>query len=355
MSEIKSIESKYYYVFGAGNIARKVKSVLENSGRSISSFIVTYCDGANSIDGVQIKSLSELNEIDFSIPVIIAVFNREPHSNLKEIIRKLKICGFSNIISYPEFHSIYSELLKDDFWLTEQEFYSENLHNFDAVLGLFHDKASIENYGMIIDYLQTFNADLLKDPDFENQYFPRDIDVWDGKGAFIDIGSYDGNDIVNAFNRKGKLDTVVAFEPDLLNFNKLSNNQSVKNCSDNLFLYPCGVWSKTTHLYFNTGNGESSSIDTTGNQLVPVVKPDEILKLNAGYVKFDVEGAEIEGLKGLYNIIDIYRPSLAVSLYHRPDHFYSIPLLINEWNLGYKFYVRLHANNLFDTVLYCVK
>ena len=68
----------------------------------------------------------------------------------------------------------------------------------------------------------------------------------------------------------------------------------------------------------------------------------------------DIEGAEIEALQGAQNTIKKYKPTLAISLYHKPEHLFTIPLLINSWNLGYKFYIRSHGNNLLETVLYCV-
>jgi hypothetical protein len=45
---------------------------------------------------------------------------------------------------------------------------------------------------------------------------------------------------------------------------------------------------------------------------------------------------------------------MVIGLYHKPEHVFTVQLLINSWNLGYKFYNRSDCNNLLETDLYCV-
>lgn len=347
-------DNNSFNIFGAGNTAQKVKNVIQNSGKTVCSFIISS-GNENKIENIRVVPLSSLSDVDFNIPLIIAIFNREPNAYLSEIIAQLKSLGFKKVVTYPEFHSVYPEQLGDIFWLTDRNYYISNIEKYENVLKLLDDQVSIDCYKQIIQYLKTFNPDILQKPDFENQYFPEDIDVWDGKGAFFDFGSYDGGNIVDAYKKKGILETAIAFEPDLENFQKIVENQQLPEAAKQLFLYPCGVWSETTLLRFSAGSGESSSQDDFGNQIIPVVKVDDILNVRPGYIKFDVEGAELEALNGVQKTIKIYRPSLAISIYHKPDHFYSILNLVYSWNLDYKFFVRLHGNNLFETVLYCIQ
>lgn len=343
-----------YYIFGAGETALNVFSVLQKNGKSVSGFIVSSGD-ERKIDGIPLLSLNPLSKIDYTLPIIIAVFNREPTAFLCDIINNLKSFGFSNVITFPEFHSVFPEELGDIFWLTDRIFYSENIEQYNDILKILYDKSSVNSFSSIIEYLRTFNPEKLFRPDFDNQYFPKDLSVWDGKDAFLDLGSYDGSNIVDACREKGVLDAAVAFEPDLENFQRIVNNPLLKSSAKEYFLYPCGVWSETTFLKFNIGSGESSAQNESGDQIVPVVKVDDILQIKPGYIKFDVEGAEIEALLGIKETIKKHRPSLAISIYHKPDHFYAIPKLVSSWDLGYKFYIRLHGNNLFDTVLYCIQ
>ena len=66
----------------------------------------------------------------------------------------------------------------------------------------------------------------------------------------------------------------------------------------------------------------------------------------------DVEGFEIETLKGAQKIIKSLKPKLAISIYHKPLDFYEIPLYIKSLMPDYKFKIRQHDFGFYDTVLY---
>jgi hypothetical protein len=67
----------------------------------------------------------------------------------------------------------------------------------------------------------------------------------------------------------------------------------------------------------------------------------------------DIEGAELEALKGARETIEKYHPGLAISVYHKPEDIWVIPQWINEIG-GYDFYLRPHAHSTFDTVCYAI-
>jgi hypothetical protein len=72
-------------------------------------------------------------------------------------------------------------------------------------------------------------------------------------------------------------------------------------------------------------------------------------------IKLDVEGAEIETLKGMEQLIRSQRPNLLVSAYHTPGHLHELAELIESWQLGYSFHLRMHEYNTFGVVLYCLR
>lgn len=346
-----------FIIFGAGNTGRKVHAVLNNIGKE------TYCFLVSS-KTTQVELLSEPTVISLddtarienkNIPVIIAVFNREKNSHISSIITLLNQKGFTQIITYFEFHAIFAEELGDNFWLTKASFYKDNQNKFKECLLLFNEKKSSLLYKQIIDFLKTFDPILLSEPDLDHQYFPEDLTVWNGEDAFIDLGTYDGQNIIDASQKFGVLSKVIAFEPDPGNLEKVRNRIDWYALAAEAIIFPCGVWEKTQILHFASGNGESCAISDQGNLMIPVVSLDDVLiKVVPGFIKMDIEGAEVAALKGARNYISTYKPSLAISIYHSPDHLFEIPLLINSWHLGYKYYIRFHGNNLFDTVLYCI-
>jgi len=70
-------------------------------------------------------------------------------------------------------------------------------------------------------------------------------------------------------------------------------------------------------------------------------------------IKTDIEGAEPDALLGTRKLISEHLPGLAISIYHRPEHLWQIPLLVYQIaGNQYQHYLRSHAFSDFDIVLY---
>ena len=72
------------------------------------------------------------------------------------------------------------------------------------------------------------------------------------------------------------------------------------------------------------------------------------------FIKMDIEGAELDALKGAEASIRNHRPKLAISLYHKPDDFDTIPRYLASLDLGYRFYLDHHTIYQNETVLFGV-
>ena len=68
----------------------------------------------------------------------------------------------------------------------------------------------------------------------------------------------------------------------------------------------------------------------------------------------DIEGAEHNAIEGAKETIKRYLPILAICVYHKPEDFYDISLLIHEISEEYKFYIRQYRYGQTETVLYAV-
>jgi hypothetical protein len=85
------------------------------------------------------------------------------------------------------------------------------------------------------------------------------------------------------------------------------------------------------------------------------VAADEVLGgFKPDYVKLDIEGAEAAALRGMTQLIDAARPKLAVCVYHRPLDITTLPRQVRACLPEAKLYLRQHAYNGFDTVLYAI-
>ncbi|MCO6679215.1 FkbM family methyltransferase [Cutibacterium avidum] len=70
-------------------------------------------------------------------------------------------------------------------------------------------------------------------------------------------------------------------------------------------------------------------------------------------IKMDIEGAEVEALKGAEQTIRKFRPRLAICIYHSPEDFEAIPRLIDSFGQDYRFALGHYSGSLLETVLYC--
>ena len=72
------------------------------------------------------------------------------------------------------------------------------------------------------------------------------------------------------------------------------------------------------------------------------------------FMKFDIEGAEVDALTGARQTIERQAPILAVCVYHQQDHLWRIPLLLREWRDDYALFLRPHNEEGWDLVCYAV-
>ena len=147
---------------------------------------------------------------------------------------------------------------------------------------------------------------------------------------------------------------IYAWEPDPAN--RVAVERTVKNLND-VVLVPCGLWSEKTVLSFrNGGDSASTFMNNDDDADVITVDVDSIDNVCSGdkvtFIKMDIEGSELEALKGAENVIRRDKPRLAICIYHKPEDLYEIPLWIKETVPEYKLYVRQHARWWTETVLY---
>jgi FkbM family methyltransferase len=73
------------------------------------------------------------------------------------------------------------------------------------------------------------------------------------------------------------------------------------------------------------------------------------------FIKMDIEGAERDALSGAEGIIREFGPTLAISTYHRPEDFWSLPLLIKKIKPDYKLAFGHHSPMRWESVIYAYK
>jgi len=171
----------------------------------------------------------------------------------------------------------------------------------------------------------------------------------------FDIGAYVGDTSLWFSKAVGPQGKVYAFEPEPSNFEKLKANIE-RNKVTNVIPLQLALSENEGEMQITGGGGGSAITETAGDTSVKVTTVDNIVEANklprVDFIKMDVEGHELKVLEGAHETIETFKPSLALSAYHRGDDLIKLPKFLLEINPNYRFYLR-HCTSIWgDTVLY---
>jgi FkbM family methyltransferase len=175
-------------------------------------------------------------------------------------------------------------------------------------------------------------------------YGSHELDVKPGD-VVLDCGANVGVYTRAAVENGAKV--VVAIEPAPENLECLRRNFGKETSEGRVIIYPKGVWDKDEILTLNVNKSSSAadsfviqSKDSVPGEKLPLTTIDNLvaeLKLGkVDLIKMDIEGAEPRALEGGRRTISRFRPRLAMSTYHAPDHPVTIPRIINGIWSGYR-------------------
>ena len=333
--------NKDILIYGTGTVGKEVWQVLTAKGVTITAYMDHRTREKPFLNGMPI------------LPAGFAIHNRE--ANMPALIDRLKALGYRPFTTMIDLYDQFAAEFGQYYWLAPRNFYAKYIEEIRLTQNLFADKASRDLFNSLLNFRKTGDYSILPTPDIEHQYFPPDVPAWERPIRFVDCGAFDGDTLQGFEKLNIPLEAVVAFEPDQNNFQKLSKYIR-KNKIPNAFLWPCGVYSSATQLRFSTGQGEASVISENGTAIIQCVSLDEAIpNFKPTLIKMDIEGAEMEAIKGAQNIIQKNKPGLAISVYHLPQHIWGIPLLIKKMTpKAYHYYLRAHGFNDFDIVLYAI-
>ena len=159
----------------------------------------------------------------------------------------------------------------------------------------------------------------------------------------------------------GSFNKIYAFEPGNIQITALKTRlrRLVKEWNldiKKIIITKAALSDKSGFTYFNDNNemlSYSKSKNIINANKVKTIVLDEFVKNNkVGFIKADVEGMELELIKGAKKVIKNHKPLLAIAAYHYPNDIFNIYTLIRSIRSDYNFKLRHHAKVIGDFVLY---
>ena len=177
----------------------------------------------------------------------------------------------------------------------------------------------------------------------------------------LDCGAAFGDVSLQFARAVGPEGLVICFEPYPLFLQVFNKNMCMNpHLAKRTTLVRRGVWHQPNETLSFIAGGGGSRIDQSNHAPLKIhtTTIDETCEAanlaRVDFVKMDIEGAELNALRGAERTLRRFRPKLAICLYHNPQDFHEIPEYIQEIGLGYRLHLSHHYVNEWETVLYAM-
>ena len=334
----KIIKEEGVSLFGAGQYGELACEYLLNNNYKINCFIDNNVNRhGQNINGINIVS-KDSDIAKKSKAVLITA-----HHATNEIIVQNK--------------ELYKHIISFDKWFIINRF-KDFLTLRDS---MYDDKSKEVLYTLI--YSKLYDKEYLCENIYEpNQYFAiPNFNTINVNEIYIDLGAFVGDTIERfIYNMNGIFKKIYAFEIGINQFeamniriNRLKKEWAIND--DNIILINAGISSKVSEFYINSdGIMSSNRLSKIGDSTIKSYSIDNYFNdIPVTFIKADIEGEELNMLKGAINSIKKYKPKMAISVYHKPDDLLTIPQFIKELVPEYNLSLRHHSIGFDETVLYC--
>ncbi len=345
-------------LFGGGATSDFIFNVFKEQYGIIPSF---FCDNniekqGTIICGIPVISFDELCRMRGKVLIYITtqLYYSIIHKQLTDA-------------SFSEEHILGYDMIPQFSWETDyKEFINSHRGEIEAIYDALADDGSKKVLHNRLSFLITRRRDFAvsaRSIGNGKQYFDDTV-VDIGKiDTLVDLGAYIGDSARQFMDvRNGNFKRVYEFEPDdeyyriiLESFRNdkrvvcIKKGTSDRNCTINVQSSLGTMSSIYNGLFVTEGK--------VGDKNYEICRLDDELKNRKEQIdmlKMDIEGAELETLKGAAEIIRNDKPLIAVCVYHKSDDLITIPEFIRSINPEYRFYIRHYSDNQTETVMYAV-
>jgi FkbM family methyltransferase len=344
------IETNGVYIFGVGKLGQRIFDFLSNVGITINGFIDNNSEKQKSkFNNLIVYSADKISNQAIVYIASATYFN--------PILNQLKTLGFTKLFSHSQAGILFLDSEKFPI-----EMYQENLtedlfinrENYLKVFDLLDDSESKNVFDKLIQYRLSLNHKFIIEvhTSLSKEYYDKDVIELSENESFFDVGGFNGDSAENFIKYvKEQYKSVHIFEPDQALINQAKDRL---NKYPNITFNSLGIYDKQTTLYFDITGGLDGIISDSGTLKIETTTIDDYKTEIPTYIKFDVEGVEIEAINGSVNTINDSKPKMAIASYHYPKHLWEIPLLVMNLNPTYKVRLRHYTDSVFDSIFYFI-
>ena len=189
------------------------------------------------------------------------------------------------------------------------------------------------------------------------QYHYKDKVTIENGDVVVDAGSCYGE--FSLFAIQHGAGSVIAFEAFSNNVENSLKTAKHHNYDKKLTIIQKALGRTCSPIFFHTTGGDGAGYCSekrlnAQDVEIPQTTLDNICKeLNKipTFIKMDIEGAELSALQGATEVLSNY-PKLAISIYHKINDMWEIPLFIKNNFPDYKFYCK-KSSPFGECVLFC--
>ena len=332
-------------LYGTGDGADKIIARLEERGIPVSGVFASPGFVRNrTFHGMQVESFEDCLARYGGDMIVLMCFGSSRPEVLAYVEEISKRCEF-----YAPDVPVYGDQLFD------AGYYEKNLEAMTRVHGLLADELSRQTYEDIIaaritgDIRHLRNCEVTREK--ADSLLPTSC-----RALFVDLGAYNGDTVQWYSSLLPGISGMIAVEPDRRNMRKLKENTESIAARIPIEYVQAFVSDKEGEAEVVKNIGRGTSLTKEGDTRVPTVTIDSLLKgREAGFIKFDVEGAELAAINGGAETICKFKPAMNIACYHRSEDLIELPLRVLELNPDYKVYIR-HTPSIpaWDTWFYFV-
>lgn len=332
--------SQKRYVYGINEYSACLSKLV-----NIDGFIDDYTD-KNVWLGKPVKTLGD---IDSDALVVSCVTANLPITALN----KLQESGIHQYGDYISLADNSDSRLPQIQAITQTRIdYKKHAARYNWLRHHLSDEISCKAFDSVMDFRLNGNLQAMIDFEYavDRQYFEPFLSLKNGE-VFVDGGGFDGFTTIEFAKRCPNYSTIHFFEPSQKMLKVAQANLAKLR---NIQYYELGLYDKKITLSFDSSAGSASRIAENGNEYINVESLDDVISQAVSFIKLDLEGAELNALKGCEKHILSNHPKLAVAVYHHPSDLWRIPSYILSLRSDYKIYLRHYTEGWAETVMFFI-